>query len=235
MKLESSKILITGASSGIGRLAAEKLVEAGCKVFATGRREETLKDLADQCGSDLSYKSADLTVPSQVAEMVAEAEERLEGMDGVIHAAGIGLIKPLEASTDPEFLKVTNTNVRGTFLLAKEVCPLMAQRKNGLFVAIPGILGKAPMQNASVYVCSKYAVTGFIKSLALEYQRKGLRFSLLHFGGVDSPFWDQIEMKVQRERMIPLEVAAEVVVQAVRTPGHLALNEVVLQPIVHQL
>ncbi len=226
-----ANILITGASSGIGAELAKILAGRGDRVFLTGRSESKLLAL----GLDVPVHAADLTVPGAAEKVVAAAVEALGGVDVAIHCAGVGLIKSAAETTDAEFTQVMNINTRATFLFAREVCKAMAAAKRGLFITIPGILGKAPMKNASAYVASKYAVTGMIKCFAQEYQRSGVRFCLFHLGGVDTPFWDNIQMAVQRERMIPVATAAGLVMQAIDAPPHLVLSEVVMQPESHQL
>ena len=111
----------------------------------------------------------------------------------------------------------------------------MEKQKSGHVVAVPGILGRAPMAQAAAYCASKYALTGMLKSLALEYKRAGVRFSLLHLGGVNSTFWDSIPMRVQRERMLTVEAAARAVFFAASQEGEGVLNEIVLQPESHQM
>jgi NAD(P)-dependent dehydrogenase (short-subunit alcohol dehydrogenase family) len=111
----------------------------------------------------------------------------------------------------------------------------MERQKRGHVVAVPGILGRAPMAQAAAYCASKYALTGLLKSLALEYKRAGVRFSLLHLGGVNSNFWDTIQMRVQRERMLTIEAAARAVFFAASQEGEGVLNEIVMQPESHQL
>lgn len=224
-----SQILITGASSGIGRELAVRLGARGDRVFLTGRSTEKLQS------SGAPFLAADLTTPGAAERIVNAATESLGGIDTVLHCAGIGLIKPAADTTDTEFTHVMNVNTRATFLLAREACRVMSAAKKGLFITIPGILGKAPMRNASAYVASKYAVTGMIKCFAQEYQRSGIRFCLFHLGGVDSPFWDNISMAVQRDKMIPVSMAADLILQAIDAPPHLVLSEVVMQPESHQL
>lgn len=225
------KILITGAGSGIGRALALRLAKKGYSLVLTSCSAAKLEDLRETG----TVMPADLTVAGAAEKVVAGAVEALGELDGVVHCAGIGLIKPAGETTDAEFTKILNVNTRATFLLAREACRVMAAQKRGLFVTIPGILGKAPMKNASAYVASKYAVTGLIKCFALEYQRSGIRFSLLHLGGVDTPFWDTIQMAVQREKMIPVETAVDQIIHVLETPPHLVPSEIVLQPDSHQL
>ena len=224
-----SNILITGATSGIGHELAARLIARGDSVFLTGRSSEKLQT------SGAPHLTADLTTPGAAEKIVNGAVDAMGSIDAVIHCAGIGLIKPAAETTDAEFTHVMNVNTRATFLLARESCRVMAAAKKGLFITIPGILGKAPMRNASAYVASKYAVTGMIKCFAQEYQRTGIRFCLFHLGGVDSPFWDNIQMAVQRDKMIPVSTAADLILQAIDAPPHLVLSEVVMQPESHQL
>ena len=231
------KFLITGASSGIGREIAIRLAARGAKLILHGRSESKLSDVASLCtGASLVESFAsDLTVPHAAEAIVTKAAESMGGIDCVIHCAGIGLIKPAADTTDAEFSKVVNTNLRGTFLVAQAACKVMAAQKHGLFITLPGILGKAVMKNAAAYIASKFGVTGLIKTLAQEYQRSGVRFCLFFLGGVDSPFWDEINMAVQRDKMIPVSTAADLILQAIDAPPHLVLAEVVLQPESHQL
>lgn len=128
-----------------------------------------------------------------------------------------------------------DVNVRGAFLACQAVLPQMAKQKSGRIIALPGILGRAPMAQAVAYCAAKYALTGMLKSLALESKRAGVRVSLLHLGGVNSTFWDAITMKVQRARMLTVDAAADAVLFAATQEGEGVLNELVLQPESHQL
>jgi NAD(P)-dependent dehydrogenase (short-subunit alcohol dehydrogenase family) len=233
------KFLVTGASSGIGRAVALRLAARNASMVLGGRSMERLNEvsaLAVVAGAQQAVVCAgDITSARGAEELVHTTDKALGGLDAVIHCAGIGLIRGTLETTDAEFTRVMNVNTRGTFLVARESCRVMAAAKRGLFVTLPGILGRAPMRNAAAYVASKYAVTGMIKAMSLEFQRSGVRFSLLHFGGVDTPFWDEIQMAVQRDKMIPVETAVDCVVAAIDAPPHLVLSEMVMQPESHQL
>ena len=225
------KVLVTGASSGIGNEVAHRLVALNHSVFVTGRNDEKLNQIGGGSGS----LSGDLTLPAFASELVHNAVSSLGGIDVFIHCAGIGLIRKIKDMSDLEFVKVTNTNMRATFLIAKEIGEIMSTTGGGRFIYVPGILGKAPMSGASAYCASKFGAIGFLKSMELEYRTKGIQFSYFYFGGVDSPFWDDLDMNVMRDKMIPVSYAASSIIEAVQCPDHLVTGDVVIQPKSHQL
>ena len=144
-------------------------------------------------------------------------------------------MKPFAELTVSDFDDLINHNTRGAFVTLQAVLPVMEKQKSGRVAVIPGILGRAPMANAAAYSAAKYALVGMIKCLALEYKRAGVKFSLLHFGGVDSQFWDNITMRVQRDKMLSIETAARAVHFAVTQENDSVLGELILQPESHQL
>ncbi len=231
------KILITGATSGIGRAVAESLASDGHHLAICGRNSERLNQLAGACSgaATLVKEEFDVIEPGVAAKFVEQAAAQMSGLDAVVHCAGVGLIKPVADTTDGEFTRVTNINMRGTFLVAQAASKIFAEAKSGLFITFPGILGRSVMKNAAAYIASKFAISGMIKAMAQEYQRYNVKYSLFYLGGVDSPFWDNLAMNPQREKMIPVSQVAEMVVQTLHLPQHLVLNEVVLQPDSHQL
>ena len=135
---------------------------------------------------------------------------------------------PFAETSVAEFDQLWQVNTRGAFLTLQAVLPAMEARKKGRVIAFPGILGRQPMAQAAAYAAAKYALTGMLKSLALEYRRAGIQFSLLHFGGVNTSFWDNITMRVQRERMLSVEAAAQAVFFAATQPDTGAINEMVM-------
>jgi NAD(P)-dependent dehydrogenase (short-subunit alcohol dehydrogenase family) len=233
-----TKFLITGASSGIGRAVAKRLAARGATLLLNSRSAERLAPVAGECiaaGGVGVVHAADLTAPGVAEALFKAAHDQLGGLDAVIHCAGVGLIKPTLDTTDAEFSRMMDVNARGTFLVAREACRMFSAQNGGLFIALPGILGRAGLRHAAAYAASKFAVTGMLKCMAQEFQRSGVRICLLHLGGVDTPFWDGLELKVQRDRMIPVAVAADAILSAIDLPKHLVLNEIVLQSETQQL
>lgn len=238
--LISKTALITGAGSGIGREVARRLAKAGANVVLAGRD----KDKLDSVQNEIAQENGDaLVVPTDVADaaqvehLVAQTVGEFGALDILVNSAGVGLIKPLDTTTPEEIAQLFDVNVKGLILTTQAALrPMIAGGKGGHIVNLVGILGKAPMANASVYSASKYAVTGFSKSLQLEVGRRhGIKISLLYLGGVDSPFWDTIDMRVQRNKMLSIADAATAVLYALFQPPNLVLGELVLQPDSHQL
>lgn len=240
MDCRETVVLIVGAGRGIGRASARLFAEAGASLVLSARTEVELfeleVELEQQFGGAAALSvPADVTDAPDVARLVEEAVRRFGRIDTLVYAAGVGVLKPFAETSAEEFSLLMQTNVGGAFNVCQAVVPLMERRKSGRIIAIPGILGRAPMAQATAYCASKYALTGMLKSLALETKRAGIKISLLHFGGVNSSFWDNITMRVQRERMLTIEAAARAVFFAATQEGEGVLGELVLQPESHQL
>lgn len=239
MSLSDSVVIVVGASRGIGRASAEMFAGAGARLVLASRSEAELFELESalerRWGAGALSVPTDATRASDVERLVAETIARFGRVDKLVYTAGAGALKPFQETTEEEFERLMAVNVRGAFLLCRAVLPVMEKQKRGHIVAVPGILGRAPMAQAAAYCASKYALTGMLKSLALEYKRAGVRFSLLHLGGVNSTFWDSIQMRVQRERMLTVEAAARAVFFAASQEGEGVLSEIVLQPESHQM
>lgn len=239
MNLEGKTVLIVGAGRGIGRASAELFSDAGANLAISSRNEAELMELEYKLNTrgnaNVLSIEADALIEADVKTLVAETLKRFGSIDYLVHAAGKGTLKPFAELSAADLDALFAANVKTAFNVLQAVLPAMAERKFGRVVAIPGILGKAPMMQASAYCAAKYALTGMIKCLAQEYKRFGVRFSLMHFGGVDSNFWDDITMKVQRDKMLSVEAAARAVFFAATQEGEGVMAEVVLMPENHQL
>ena len=239
MTSEEKTVLIVGAGRGIGRAAAELFSNEGANLIISSRNEAELMELEYKLNTkgnnNILALAADASVPADVEMLVNQGLEKFGSIDYLIHAAGAGILKPFGELKLEDLDQLFNANVRTAFNVLQAVLPQMAEQKSGRVVVIPGILGKAPMMQASAYCAAKYALTGMIKCLKDEYKRYGIRFSLMHFGGVDSTFWDNITMKVQRDKMLSVEAAAQCVFFAATQEGEGVMSEIVLVPESHQI
>ncbi|REJ77734.1 MAG: SDR family NAD(P)-dependent oxidoreductase [Acidobacteria bacterium] len=239
MTIKGKTALIVGAGRGIGRRVAELFSEKEANVVISSRTEPELLELEFKLnsngGHDILALAADAAEPKDMRSLVDQTLERFGSIDYLIITAGKGILKPFGDITLEEFETSFRLNTETAFNVLQATLPSMKEKKFGRVVAIPGVLGKAPMMSASAYCASKYALTGMIKCLKEEYKRYGIRFSLMHFGGVDSPFWDDISMKVDRKKMLSIEAAAEAVFFAATQEGEGVMSEVVLVPESHQM
>lgn len=176
----------------------------------------------------------DLEVPSTVEAMAASVHAQVPQLDILVNATGIGIIKPLESLTADEFRKSLQVNLEGAFHLVKAFLPPMKKAGKGLVVNIPGVLGKVPMAGAAAYSASKYGLLGMMQSIREELKRTEVRITNIFMGGVDSPFWDTIDLRVQKDKMIRPEEAARAIWFLCQQPASGVVSEMVLQPFNHQ-
>ena len=152
----------------------------------------------------------------------------------LINAAGIGIRKPREALSTEDFQKSIAINLMAPFYLIQSFLPGMKENKKGLIINIPGILGKTPMAGATAYSASKYGLNGMMKSLREELKRTDIRITQLFLGGADTHFWDTIDLRVQRDKMIVAEEAGRAIWFLCQQPLSGVVSEMVLQPFNHQ-
>lgn len=233
--VKGKNILVVGATGGIGAKTAKLLAGSGANVFLTGRNREKLQQVAHELGlTESHYFAADISIPENVVALKDHFFSTFSTIDILVNAAGIGIIKPLDSLSEAEFMQTIQYNLFGTFLLVKQFLPAMKENKKGLIINIPGVLGKVPMAGAAAYSASKYGLVGMMQSIREELKRTDIRITNIFMGGVDSPFWDTIDLRVQREKMIQAEEAAKAIWFLCQQPASGVVSEMVLQPFNHQ-
>ena len=233
--LQDKVVLLTGATGGIGAKTAALLTGSKAKVFITGRNESALHAVAQLAGIPLSQcLLMDITRENEVNAAVAAVLQAAGTLDILVNAAGIGIIRTMDQLTADDFMQSLQTNLIGPFYLMKAVLPAMKEKKKGLIIQIPGVLGKVPMAGAAAYSASKYGLTGMMQSIREEIKRTDIRITQLFLGGVDSSFWDRIDLRVQRDKMIIAEEAARAIWFLCQQPSSGVVSEMVLQPFNHQ-
>ena len=159
MSVKEMKILVTGASSGIGAHISEFLARQGAQVVLAARRIETLEELADTCGDRTSALKMDVGDPDSVAEGVAEAARRMDGLDGLFNNAGTAWGGRTHEMPLDEWDRVMDVNVNGVFRAAKAAAEIMLKgRKGGAILNTASILGFGTGQGVAAYSASKAAV-----------------------------------------------------------------------------
>ncbi len=234
--VKGKNVLVTGATGGIGAKLVKLLAGSGANLFITARNEEKLRQVAGENNIATERTAAiNIADTAAVGKLKEKYFQQFSSIDILVNAAGIGVIKPMDQLTDADFMQSVQTNLLAPFLLVKAFLPAMKEEKKGLIINIPGILGKVPMAGAAAYCASKYGLVGMMQSIREEVKRTEIRITNLYLGGVDSPFWDTIDLKVQREKMVQAEEAAKAIWFLCQQPTSGVINEMVLQPFNHQV
>lgn len=233
--IKGKNILLLGATGGIGSKTAKILVSGGANIFLCARDRQKLETLAKELNIPAAnFFAADITKPDEVATLHQNFFNVFSTIDVLINASGIGIIKPSDTLTPEEFMHTININLYAPFLVIKSFLPAMKEKKKGLIIHIPGILGKVPMLGAAAYSASKYGLTGMLQSIREEVKRTEIRITNIFLGGVDTAFWDNIDLRVQRDKMIMAEEAAKTIWFLCQQPSSAVVSEMVVQPFNHQ-
>lgn len=229
-------VLVVGGTGGIGAETCKLLHQSGAKVYVSGRNAENLYTICNSIGIPVNNRFVvDLKNTDSIHLMVDEIQSMSGApIDILINAAGIGIIKSFESLSMQDFKDSLDVNLVGAFSLIQAVLPKMKEQKKGLIINIPGVLGKTPMAGAAAYAASKYGLNGMLKSLREELKRTEIRITNIYMGGVDSPFWDNIDLKVQRDKMIAVKEAAKSIWFLCQQPSSAVVSEMVIQPFNHQ-
>ncbi|MCA1055033.1 SDR family oxidoreductase [Rossellomorea aquimaris] len=185
--LEGQHILITGATGGIGYEAAKAAVEAGARVTVTGRNEEKLKRLKDECGGDrIHVVTADLTLREARTELADSAAGTFGPVTGLVNSAGIGGGDTVENLSDEDLRSIMELNYFSLVALTQIVYEGMKKERNGAIVNISSLSGLRGTHGNAAYSASKFAVTGFTQAFALEAIEHGVRVNAICPSYVDT-------------------------------------------------
>lgn len=207
MKIEKSKILITGGSLGIGKETAKLLVDNGARVIITGRDQGRLDEAAKYSGAEpFLFDVSDYdTIESKAQEVVA----KLGGLDVLINNAGIGAFKRLEKIELEDFNSVFATNVFGLSLLTKEISKTFMKQNTGNIINIASTAGTKGFEGGSVYVASKFALRGLTQCWQAELRKFNVRVCLVNPSEVTTAFNNEsrMERKEDRKKLSSMEIA----------------------------
>lgn len=187
-------MIVTGASSGVGRALADLLAHRGCHVLATARRHDRLASLAksssDRC--PILYLSGDLCDAGFRDALVADAIERLGGIDMVVSAAGAGAVGPFRESTPETFARVVDLDFVAQAEFARACLPSLTTSADPAIVFVGSILGLHPLPLHGEYAASKAALRSLATTLRLELADVGVDVIVATLGPVESEFWDSL-------------------------------------------
>ncbi|HYG85085.1 MAG TPA: SDR family oxidoreductase [Azospirillum sp.] len=220
-------VVVTGASSGIGRATAAAFAQEGAAVVLAARRDAALHDAAEECldaGGRAMVVPTDVTDPDQVNHLARRAIEAFGGIDVWVNNAGVIAFGRFEETPVEAFEQVMRTNFMGTVNGCRAVLPHFLDRAEGVIINNASIVSTVGQRYASAYVASKFAVRGFSETLRQELvEEPGIQICTVMPGSVDTPLWQHAANYTGRAvrppgPVMPPEAVAEVIVQLAGKP-----------------
>ena len=191
INFKNKKILITGATGGIGKALVKKFTSLEGNILATGTKNEKL-DLLKKEFPEINILKFDISEHSKIEEFIENVNSQLTGLDVVVNNAGITLDNLSLRMKNEEWQKVIDINLTSTFLLCKYAIKKMLKNKYGRIVNITSIVGHTGNVGQANYAASKSGMIGMTKSLAIEYAKKNITLNCVSPGFIQSNMTDKI-------------------------------------------
>lgn len=205
------RILLTGASRGIGRAIAERLARPGARLALCASAPSTELDetvaVARKAGAEVHGLSADLSDPASPAALVEQAFGALGGIDAVVSNAGIAKPGLLAETAEDDWNRIFSVNVRSPWLLARAAYKHLTAGR-GTFIAVASMSGVEPYPGVGAYSPSKAALIMLVRQLALEWAEDGVRVNAvspgLFLSAMTAPIYADAEKRMAREALVPM-------------------------------
>jgi len=195
INLKDKKIIVTGASGGIGNSIVEKLNNSGAKILATGTKIEKLKELKSKY-RDINILKFDISQNDKIEEFIESATLELGGsLDCIVNNAGLTQDNLAIRMSFDEWKKVIDVNLTSTFLLSKFAIKKMLKNKSGKIVNITSVVGHTGNLGQANYAASKAGIIAMSKSLAIEYAKKNININCISPGFIKTAMTDKIDEK----------------------------------------
>ncbi|OQY49184.1 MAG: hypothetical protein B6242_00035 [Anaerolineaceae bacterium 4572_78] len=189
MKLSGKIVILTGASQGIGKAAAYKFAQAGCKVALVARSAKMLTEIVKDIGENHALAiPADVSQKEDCKKIVEKTIEHYGKVDVLINNAGVGLYQPMESVLLSDINTVMNVNFIGVIQLSQAVIPKMRTHGGGLIINVASIIGKRGFPNMGIYCASKAALERMTESWRVEQEKDNIRFSMCYPGITQTNF-----------------------------------------------
>jgi len=197
MNLKNKKILITGATGGIGNSLVEKFYDLGAVILATGTNVDKLNNLKKKF-SNIVIFPFNIQDHSKIENFIEEVDKKLEGLEILINNAGITLDNLSIRLSEENWKKVLDINLTSSFLMCKYSIKKMLKKKYGKIVNITSVVGHTGNLGQANYAASKAGIIGFSKSLAIEYAKKNININCVSPGFIKTEMTDKINEEFKK-------------------------------------
>lgn len=192
MSMEGKVVVITGGASGIGRAASELFVKEGAKVVIADVNAAEAKAAAEALGPNAAAIATDVSRSQDVKAMVVFALERFGRIDVLANNAGFGFTGTVVSIPEEDWDRLMAVNLKGMFLCAKHVIPVMAAQGGGAIVNTASYTAFVGIDNRAAYVASKGGVVALTRAMALDHVKDNIRVNAVAPGTVHSPYFDRM-------------------------------------------
>jgi len=236
-------VLITGATSGIGKACAFKFAQNGFNVIITGRRKERLEALKKELEFKYNITVLPLNFDVRNKDKLQKAfdalDDRWKKIDVLINNAGLALdLKPIHEGDFNDWDTMIDTNIKGLLYMSRMVSELMIINRSGHIINIGSIAGKEVYPSGNVYCATKHAVDGLTKAMRIDLMKHSIKVTQIAPGAVETEF-SEVRFRGDNERAkkvydgyIPLsgKDVAEAVFYVTTLPPHVNINDLVIMP-----
>lgn len=233
-------VLITGATSGIGKACAEKFAAAKYDLILTGRREErltALKASLETAGANVLTLCFDVQQQAEVADRISTLPAAWQNISILINNAGLALGKePFDTASMDDWHQMMDTNVNGLLYVTRAVLPFLKQTGNAHIINLGSVAGKEVYENGNVYCASKFAVDALNRSMRIDLLKHGIKVTAIHPGAVETEFslvrfkGDESKANAAYQGYVPLKATdvADTIFYCATLPAHVCINDLVI-------
>jgi short-subunit dehydrogenase len=229
-EIDSSRAIVTGASSGIGRAVALELARHGAGVVIVARRADRLRELADAIAAlpqkaPVAMVVGDITDPAVRQQAIDAARSKLGGLDILVNNAGIGAMGLFEDADPQRARRLMETNFFALIEMTRLGLPLLKQGVKPILVNIGSIVGNRGVPFSSEYSATKFAVKGFSEAIRAEFVRHGIDVLVVSPGTTETEFFDRVidstgKPNWPEHKATSAEEVARLTVRAIRRGRH---------------
>ena len=219
---------ITGATSGFGRAAAKRFVEAGWQVIGSGRRAERLDALRAELGDAFHPLAFDIRDEAALRAAIDTLPGRFRGIDLLVNNAGAFRPGGIAGEDDGALLDMLQANLFGAYRLTKRLLPKMVERRSGMVLNVCSTASIAAYPNGGSYSIAKHALHGFSRNLREEMKPHGVRVVALLPGATWTSSWDGVPLP--EERLMPAGDVAQMAWTAWNMSARTVVEDIVMRP-----
>lgn len=222
MELAGKTAIVTGGGRGLGRAIALAYARAGANVVVAARSADEVAETAwliEELGQATLAVPADVRDPAQIANLVTQADQRFGSVTILVNSAGVGLRAPVAETSEAQWDAVVDTLLKGPYLVAQAVIPLMTAAGGGNIINIGAPLERIAVPGFGAYYAAKAGIDGLSKIMAKELRRYGINVNVLHPGGfADTRMVRETVPEVTKGLLSPDEIGAAAVALAAEPP-----------------